>query len=111
MLKKGTLTQNGISTKESLMMDIKARLLDNSAIEQKRPYDLITATEVLNEMITINKDFANTTARAIQTQINLLITGIVGKTISKKSTKKGWRYSEQSLKDIEMRRQFVLSIK
>ena len=110
-LKKGTLTVKGISTIYTHMMDVYARKLDNSAIEQNRTYDLVTATAVLNELITKNKEFLNTTAKALQMQMNILITGIVGKTRDKKSTKKGWRSDEASLKDIELRRQFAMSIK
>ena len=110
-LKKGTLTKGGIATAYTIMIDVKARLLDNCAIEQNRPYDLVTATEVLNQMICLNKEFANTTARALQMQMNIFTSGIVGKTIDKASNKKGWRNSTESLKDIELRKQFILSIK
>ena len=110
-LKKGTLTVKGISTIYTHMMDVYARKLDNSAIEQNRPYDLQIGTEVLYKMQLVDKLFFDTNAKSILQQINILITGIVGKTISKKSTKKGWRSEEPSLKDIELRRQFAMSIK
>ena len=110
-LKKGTLTVKGISTIYTHWMDVYARRLDNSAIEAGRPYTIAMATEVLNQLITQNKEFLNTTAKALQMQMNILITGIVGKTRDKKSTKKGWRSEEVSLKDIELRIQFAKSIK
>ena len=105
-LKKGTLTVKGISTIYTHMMDVYARRLDNSAIEAGRPYTIAAATEVLNQLITQNKEFLNTNARAMQMQMNILITGIVGK-----GSYKGWRSDEASLKDIELRIQFAKSIK
>ena len=111
-LKKGTLTKNGIAQPAAYIMDAYARRLDNCAIEQNRPYDLVTANEVLNNMQTLfGKRVFDTTARAIQMQINIFTSGIVGKTTTKSSNKKGWRNTPQSLKDIELRKQFVLSIK
>ena len=111
-LKKKTLTIDKVATKISLMMDVYARLKDNSALEQNRPYTLALATEVLYDMQEqLGKKVFDTNAKSVYSQINIFTKGIVGKTIDKQSTKIGWRHEIPSLKDIELRKKFLLSIK